>query len=140
MERKSRKTIESKSPLELYRRRWQVEDAFLLTKRLLGLAYLWGSRNSVQIQIYATWIFYAVLNDLCQEVAMALAQPLEKISMEMVFRSLYHFAQAKQRDASTQLIPYLVRFQKFFGLVKAQRKRNRRNEAFALDIWVPALS
>lgn len=26
---------------ELYRRRWQIEEAFLLTKRLLGLAYLW---------------------------------------------------------------------------------------------------
>ena len=126
---------------DLYRRRWQVEEAFLLTKRLLGLAYLWGSsRNGVQIQLYATWIFYAVLNDLCREVAVALAQPLEKISMEMVFRSLYHFAQAKHRDASTQLIPFLVRFQKSFGLVKAQRKRKRRNEAFALDIWATSLS
>lgn len=126
---------------DLYRRRWQIETAFLLTKRLLGLAYLWvGGRNGVQIQLYATWIFYAVLNDLCHEVAVALAQPLEKISMEMVFRSLYHFAQAKQRDASTQLIPFLVRFQKSFGLVKAQRKRKRKNEAFALDIWTPSLS
>lgn len=26
---------------ELYRRRWRIEDAFLLTKRLLGLAYGW---------------------------------------------------------------------------------------------------
>ena len=78
---------------DLYRCRWQVEDAFLLTKRLLGLAYLWvGGRNGVQIQLYATWIFYAVLNDLCADVALALGQPLERISMEMVFRSLYHFA------------------------------------------------
>lgn len=30
----------------LSRRRWRVEDAFLLTKRLLGLAYLWvGDSN-----------------------------------------------------------------------------------------------
>lgn len=126
---------------DLYRRRWQVEDAFLLTKRLLGLAYLWvGGLNGVQIQLYATWIFYAVLNDLCSDVAVALAQPLEKISIEMVFRSLYHFAQAKQRDASTELIPFLVRFQKSFGLVKAQRKRKRKNEAFSLDIWANSLS
>jgi hypothetical protein len=76
---------------------------------------------------------------LWSEVAVALAQPLEKISMEMVFRSLYHFAQAKQRDASTQLIPFLVRFQKSFGLVKAQRERKRRNEAFALDIGATSL-
>jgi len=113
-----------------------AEDSFLLTKRLLRLAYVWvGGRNGVQIQLYVTWIFYAVLNDLCREVAVTLAQPLEKISMEMVFRSLYHFAQAKQKNASVQLIPFFVRFQKSFGLVKAQRKRKRKNEAFALDIW-----
>jgi hypothetical protein len=61
---------------ELYRRRWRIEDAFALTKRLLGLAYLWvGDTNGVQIQIYATWIFYALLNDLCAQVAVALNQP-----------------------------------------------------------------
>ncbi len=43
----------------------RVEDAFLLTKRLLGLAYIWvGDSNGVKIQILATWIFYAVLNQL----------------------------------------------------------------------------
>lgn len=37
---------------ELYRNRWQIEQAFLLTKRLLGLAYLWGGdSNGIQIQI-----------------------------------------------------------------------------------------
>ena len=46
---------------DLYRRRWQIESAFLLTKRLLGLAYLWvGHPKGVQIQILATLIFYTV--------------------------------------------------------------------------------
>jgi Transposase DDE domain len=55
---------------DLYRRRWRIEDAFLLTKRLLGLSYFWvGGTNGVQMQVYATWIFYAVLNDLCADVA-----------------------------------------------------------------------
>jgi hypothetical protein len=49
----------------------------LLTKRLLGLADLWvAGSNGVQIQIYATWIFYLVLIDLGSEVAVALRQPL----------------------------------------------------------------
>lgn len=83
---------------ELYRHRWRVEDAFLLTKRLLGLAYIWvGDTNGVQIQILATWIFYAVLNQLCTEVAIALNQPLERISTEMVFRGFYHFSLAVLR-------------------------------------------
>ena len=83
---------------DLYRRRWTIEEAFLLTKRLLGLAYLWvGNKNGVQIQIICTLIFYTVLNQLVGEVAIALNQPKEKISVEMVFRSLYYVAKAIAR-------------------------------------------
>ncbi|BAY21289.1 transposase [Calothrix sp. NIES-2100] len=98
---------------ELYRRRWRVEDAFLLTKRLLGLAYIWvGDSHGVEIQIFATWIFYAVLNQLCIDVAIALNQPLDRISTEMVFRSLYHFSQAVLRGDAFEVVPYLVEHQK----------------------------
>ena len=121
---------------ELYRRRWRVEDAFLLTKRLLGLAYLWvGGTNGVQIQIFATWIFYAVLNDLCSQVAVALNQPKERISVEMVFRGLYHLARAVMRSESTDLVTYLVDHYKLLGLVKAERKRHRENAARSREIW-----
>lgn len=133
--------LSARQVCELYRRRWQIEDAFLLTKRLLGLAYLWvGGRNGVQIQLYATWTFYAVLNDLCTEVAVALQQPLERISVEMVFRSLYHFSRARQRDATVELIPFLVQHQRSLGLVKAQRKRQRHKVAQSLDIWAKSLT
>ena len=126
---------------DLYRRRWRIEEAFLLTKRLLGLAYLWvGGNNGIKIQIYATWTFYAVLNDLCAEVAVALNQPIEMISMEMVFRSLYHYAHAKQRDQETELIPFLVQFHKSFGLIKAKRKQQRQKQARSIDIWERALT
>jgi len=78
----------------LYRGRWRVEEAFLLTKRLLGLSYLWvGGTNGVAVQLYATWIFYAVLVDVCAEVATALGMPLGRISVEMVFRGLYRECQ-----------------------------------------------
>jgi len=126
---------------DLYQRRWKIEEAFLLTKRLLGLAYWWvGCTNGVRIQIYATWIFYAVLNDLCADVAVALSQPIEKISVEMVFRSLYHYARAKERDPNIQLIPYFVQYQKSFGLLKATRKQQRQKDARSLDIWATSLT
>jgi hypothetical protein len=126
---------------DLYRRRWRIEEAFLLTKRLLGLAYLWvGGSNGIKIQIYATWTFYAVLNDLCAEVAVALNQPIEMISVEMVFRSLYHYAQAKHRADETELIPFLVQFHQSFGLIKAKRKRQRQKQARSIDIWEHALT
>lgn len=121
---------------ELYRRRWRVEDAFLLTKRLLGLAYIWvGDSNGVQIQIFATWIFYAVLNQLCIDVAIALNQPLERISTEMVFRGLYHFSQAVLRGDASEAVPYLVERQKLFGLVKTRRKRHQEIDAYTQQIW-----
>lgn len=126
---------------DLYRRRWQIENAFLLTKRLLGLSYLWvGSTNGVQMQIYATLIFYAVLNDLCTDVAVALQQPLERISVEMVFRSLYFFHRALLQNPQLQLIPWLVEHQRSMGLVKAVHQRHRRTQAKSLDIWAATLT
>jgi hypothetical protein len=113
------------------------QQAFLLTKRLLGLAYFWvGGSNGVQIQIFATLIFYAVLNDLCSQVAVALNQPKERISIEMVFRGLYHFARALIRGDSNDVVNYLAEHHKLLGLVKAERKRHRENAALCSQIWV----
>jgi hypothetical protein len=127
---------------ELYRRRWRIEDAFALTKRLLGLAYLWvGDTNGVQIQIYATWIFYALLNELCAQVAVALNQPLERISMEMVFRGLYHYAQALLRGTQQTVVSFLVENHHLLALVKTVRKRQRKRDLQFQEIWgIPALS
>ena len=126
---------------DLYRCRWKIEDAFLLTKRLLGLSYLWvGGVNGIKMQVYATWIFYAVLNDLCADVSIALQQPLERISVEMVFRSLYFFNRAQLQNTELELIPWLVEHHRSMGLVKAVRKRHRRNAARSLDIWAEALT
>jgi hypothetical protein len=39
----------------LYWRRWRIEDAYSIVKRLLGLAYFWcGAQNAVQLQVWAT--------------------------------------------------------------------------------------
>ena len=61
----------------LYLMRWRIEDAFNIAKRLLGLAYFWnGSQQGVRLQIWATWILYAILVDLTDDVAEALDRPL----------------------------------------------------------------
>ncbi len=126
---------------DLYARRWRIEEAFLLTKRLLGLAYLWvGGANGIKIQLYATWMFYALLMDTCAQLAVALNQPLERISVEMVFRSFYHFSRARQQNRAETLIPFLVKYHQSFGLLKAQRKRHRYIAAQSLDIWAETLT
>lgn len=121
---------------ELYRCRWRIEDAFALTKRLLGLAYLWvGDINGVQIQIVCTWLFYGVLNDLCTEVSIALQQPIERISVEMVFRGLYHYSQACLRNPQESLINFYQQHAKLLGLIKTKRKRHRQIDARLTEIW-----
>jgi Transposase DDE domain len=108
---------------ELYRRRWRIEDAFLVTKRVLELAYLWkASANGVQLQLYATFLFYLVLLNVCPQVAQSLNEPLERISVEMVFRAFYHYSRALTRGETADLVSYLVHHAKLLGLVKRQRK------------------
>lgn len=94
---------------DLYSRRWRIEDAFHLVKRLLGLSYIWtGSINGIKLQIWATWLMYAVLVDLSDAVAEAVALPLERISMEMVWRGLYHFNDAYNRGLANDPVAYLA--------------------------------
>lgn len=110
--------------IDLYARRWRIEDAFHLVKRLLGLAYLWtGSLNGIKLQIWATWLMYAVLVDLSDAVADAVQLPLERISMEMVWRGLYHFNHAYKTGQATEPVAYLAAPEnRDLGVVKTVRK------------------
>jgi hypothetical protein len=130
------KQLSAREVCELYRRRWRIEEAFLLTKRLLGLSYLWvGGKNGVEIQVYATWIFYTVLTQVCVQVGQVLSQPLEQISVEMVFRALYHYSRALERGEEVELISFLVTHAKLLGLVKAERKRHRQRALENFKVW-----
>ena len=89
----------------LYGQRWRVEDAFLAVKRLLGLAYFWtGAINGVLAQVWATWLLYAALVDLTDAVAEELGVPYRDVSLEMVYRGLYHFTQAYHRGEATEVV------------------------------------
>jgi hypothetical protein len=108
--------------VELYERRWQIEGAFLLVKRLLGLAYLHvSSSNGVKLQLWATWLFYAVLIDLCDDVAQALGKPLDRISVEMVYRGLYHYTTAVVNGFVGDVPTYYLHHGNDLGLVKRIR-------------------
>ena len=107
----------------VYEQRWHIETAFALVKRLLGLAYLWvGSVNGVQLQVWATWLYYAVLIDLCDDVAEVLQLPLGKISVEMVARGLYHYVQACANGYTGRAAEYFAQEAKLLGIVKRPKK------------------
>ena len=115
----------------LYWQRWRIEDSFNVIKRLLGLAYFWtGSINGIQIQVWATWILYAVLVDLTDAVAEALDKPFQALSMEMVYRGLYHYTVARQRGKADDPVAYLAADAKGLGIIKQERKRR----AAAIDL------
>ena len=128
--------LSARQVCELYRRRWRIEDAFSATKRVLDLAYLWkASSNGVQLQLYATLLFYLVLLHVCQHVAHSLNEPLERISVEMVFRAFYHYSHALIRGETRELVPYLVHHATLLGLVKRQRKRHQELQQTERVVW-----
>ena len=110
---------------DLYARRWRIEEAFNTAKRLLGLSYLWtGSINGVKLQVWATWLFYAVLIDLADAVAEELALPFDRISLEMVFRGLYHFNHAYAKGKAIDPVLFFAAPEnKNLDVVKTVRKK-----------------
>jgi hypothetical protein len=113
---------------DLYRKRWRIEDAFNTVKRLLGLSYLWtGSLNGIQLQIWGTWLFYSVLLDLGDAVADELSLPVDDISLEMIYRGLYHFSVARQKGlAHDPVTDFAAPENQDLGVVKQKRKRRVR--------------
>lgn len=108
----------------VYGHRWRIEEAFAAVKRLLGLAYFWtGGQNGIQVQLWATWILYVVLVDLRDAVAEAVGRPADALSLEMVYRGLYHFTQAYQRGTAQEPVSYLATHARALDLIKRKRPR-----------------
>ena len=78
----------------------------------------------MQLQTYATWILYAVLLDLSDDVAAALDQPLAAISIELLYRHLYSFARAYQDGTATDLVTFLAAEARALGILKRPRSRD----------------
>ncbi|MEM1395800.1 MAG: IS4 family transposase [Cyanobacteria bacterium P01_A01_bin.83] len=110
---------------DLYQKRWRIEDAFNTVKRLLGLSYLWtGSINGIKLQIWGTWLFYSILVDLGDAVADELSLPFDRISLEMIYRGLYHFYVAHQKGKANDPVKYFSAPEnQDLGVVKRKRKK-----------------
>lgn len=122
----------------LYWQRWRIEDGFNVIKRRLGLAYFWtGSINGIQIQVWATWLLYAVLVDWTDAVAEAVNKPFQALSMEMVYRGLYHYTVAQHRGKTDDVVAYLAADAKGLGILKRERK-NRTAITDLLYLTIPA--
>lgn len=107
---------------DLYDRRWSIEDTFRTVKRLLGLAYIWaGSVNSIQLQLWTTWLIYAMLVDLTDAVADRLKTKFDDLSIEMAYRALYHHVTARGYGDQRDAISYLADEAKGLAIIKRPR-------------------
>lgn len=103
-------------------------EAFGTVKRLLGLSSLWsGPAIAVELQVWATWMLYAVLVDLTDAFAEELALPLEALPLEMTFRGLDHICAAAHRGETTDPVAYLADpANRDLGVVKRPRPKRER--------------
>lgn len=128
--------LSAEDVVRLYRSRWRIETAFNDVKRLLGLSYLWvGDRNGAAMQLFATWIIYTLLINLCSELALHLGVTIDRISFEMVFRSLYYYSQARLRGETIDVVNYLAQHRRSFGIIKERRKHERQRDQLWALIW-----
>ena len=81
-----------------------------------------------------------MLLTICPQLAQALGAPLERLSVERVFRALYHYSRAVQRGACDELGPFLVAHAELLGLVKRWRKQHRERQQLEAIIWGDPLS
>lgn len=121
---------------ERYRRRWRLAEAVALTTRVLDVAYVWtGATHAVHWPIYATRMFDAVWLTICPQVAQAVGEPLQRISVERVLRALYPYGQAVPRGEDDDLLLCLTAHAQLLGMVKRRRKRHRECQHLGRLMW-----
>lgn len=103
----------------LYRRRWDIEQAFNLIKTYLGLHLLWSSHPNVILhQVYATVILCQVLFALRDEVALRAQAGRCEVSLPLLIRWLPRLA-ADGHDPVAEF----VRVGRSAGYVRPVRRR-----------------
>ncbi len=85
--------------------------------------------NGIKLQIWATWLFYAVLLDVADAVADELELCTEQISLEMLFRGFSHFNHAYSRGKASDPIAYFsARENQDLRIVKYEHKSRIRQQ------------
>ena len=88
---------------------------------------VYSFENCCKLQIWATWLFYAILLDLCDEVADELTLPTNSISVEMVSRGIYHFSVPLNQGGASNIIAYLTAPEnRDLGIVKSPRPKRAK--------------
>jgi len=89
---------------ELYRRRWDIEQAFGVVKTELNLHFLWsGHPNAVLLQVYATFIIAQALSALRLQVAAGAGADVREVSLPLLIRWMPQLA-AEGKDPVAEFV------------------------------------
>lgn len=78
-----------------------------------------------------------MLVDLTDQMADALHKPFKAISMEMVFRGLYHFTHVHLRGDADDPVEYLSRRAQPLSLIKQKRRRTHLSLVEQMNLTIP---
>lgn len=97
--------LSARDAVRLYARRWDIELAFRLVKRELGLHLLWSARWEVILtQIWATLLIAQIVSALRAEIARRAGVDLFDVSIALLLRELPRYAARGEPDILHQLI------------------------------------
>ena len=92
---RDRSVLPVRQMLELYARRWDIELAFKLVKRELGLHLLWSAKPAVIThQIWAVLLIAQILQALRMEIAAQAQVPLDDVSIRLLVQDFPRYAAA----------------------------------------------
>lgn len=91
--------------VDLYARRWSIEEAFSLVKQELGLHLLWSAHwELIVTQLYGVLLIAQIAKGLCGMIAARAGIPVAQVSVRLVLRDLPYLVQRANGD----LIGYLA--------------------------------
>lgn len=103
----------------LYARRWDIELAFKLIKRDLGLHLLWSAKQSVlRIQVWAVLIIAQIALALRREIADQARVTIFEVSMTLLVQDLPRFAAQGTRDP----VAWFVAVGRKLGYIRDSRR------------------
>ena len=98
-------TLPPHAVVDLYARRWSIEEAFSLVKLELGLHLLWSAQDAlIETQLYAVLLIAQIARGLCAQIADRAGIPVAQVSVRLLLRDLPYLVQRANGD----LIGYLA--------------------------------
>lgn len=127
------KLLSVRQIVELYRRRWDIEQMFNMVKTHLDLSILSsGHNNAVLIQVYATFTISQVFLAIRSEIARRTRVDVREVSLELLVRYTPR-AMAEQRD----IIEFCVNRGRKAGLIRPFRGKEYIIPPIRLEDYTP---